>query len=171
MRTVIALLCLAGSILILGLQDRPPVRPTELPRSAHPLVIRTGFQSRAKWEKIQQEILRPVQAEGVELRARVDFVNEARFRDLGQHQILALVRWGYPHSFVILADEETLAHAELPLLVMDLKENRGRTFRVVPRQVQTVENNLSIASVDFEYFVRAMDADGIYRGNVADGLH
>jgi hypothetical protein len=165
MRTVIALLCLAGSILILGLQERPPRRPTELPASPDPLVIRTAFQSRAKWEKIQGLVRSPVSAGSVELHARVRFINDVRFRDLDAPAILALARRTDPHAFVILADDETLAHPELPLLVMDLKEQRGRTFRALPGTIQTVENNLSIGSVDFEYFVRAADSDGIYRGS------
>lgn len=165
MRTVIALLCLAGSILILGLQERRPTRPTDLPRSFHPLVIRTGFQSRSKWENIQRTVQSPVRVQNLELRARVEFVNDARFRDLGSPDILALVRRGYPHPFVILADNETISHPEMPLLVMDLKDQRGRTFRALPIQIQTVENNLSIANVDFEHFMQSVDPDGIYRGS------
>jgi hypothetical protein len=52
-----------------------------------------------------------------------------------------------------------------PLLVLDLyEESIGNSFRALPGQVQGIENNLSIANMDFEEFSRAVDADGIFRG-------
>lgn len=41
---------------------------------------------------------------------------------------------------------------------------RLRTFRVVPHEVWSVENNLSIASMDFDGFLGAVDEDGVVRG-------
>jgi len=164
MRTVIALLSLAGSILILGFQSATPTRPTALPRAPHPLVIRTNFESRSKWVKVRKIIESPVGVANVELRAQVDFIDEVRFRDLSVGDLLALVRSSYPHSILMVVDGDSLRHPELAVLVVDLKEQRGRTFRALPGQIQTVENNLSIANVDFEHFVRSADADGVYRG-------
>ena len=40
----------------------------------------------------------------------------------------------------------------------------GATFRCVPSAVQAVENNLSIANMDFEEFAGAVDEDGVFRG-------
>jgi hypothetical protein len=34
----------------------------------------------------------------------------------------------------------------------------------VPRQVQAIENNLSIANMDFFEFADSADADGVFRG-------
>ena len=164
MRTVIALLSLAGSILILGFQRATPERPTALPRTPHPLVIRTNFESRSKWEKVRKIIESPVGGGNVELRAQVDFIDEVRFRDLSVEDLLALVRRSYPHSILMVVDGDSLRDPELAVLVVDVKEQRGRTFRALPGQIQTVENNLSIANVDFEHFVRSADADGVYRG-------
>ena len=127
-------------------------------------MIRTSFESRSQWEKVRKIIESPVRAENLELRAQVVFVNDLRFRDLSLQDLLALARRTYPHSILMVVDGDSLGNPELPVLVVDLKEKRGRTFRALPGQIQTVENNLSIANVDFDHFVRSADADGVYRG-------
>ena len=40
----------------------------------------------------------------------------------------------------------------------------GRTFRVIPSKMWSVENNLSMANADWEDFMDYVEADGIYRG-------
>ena len=40
----------------------------------------------------------------------------------------------------------------------------GRTFRVIPSEMWSVENNLSIANMDFAEFADAVDEDGVFRG-------
>jgi hypothetical protein len=40
----------------------------------------------------------------------------------------------------------------------------GREFRAIPTAVQSIENNLSIANMDFEDFAEAVDEDGVFRG-------
>jgi hypothetical protein len=40
----------------------------------------------------------------------------------------------------------------------------GREFRAVPRAVQAIENNVSLANMDFDDFANAVDDDGIFRG-------
>ncbi len=56
-----------------------------------------------------------------------------------------------------------LSHAERPVLVLDLESEPGQTFRAIPSQMSAVENNLSIANMDFEEFGDATDPDGIFR--------
>jgi hypothetical protein len=34
----------------------------------------------------------------------------------------------------------------------------------LPSQIQAIENNLSIANMDFEDFADSVDADGVFRG-------
>jgi hypothetical protein len=58
----------------------------------------------------------------------------------------------------------SLTHPEHPILVVDLFDEPGRTFRVVPSEMWSVENNLSIANMGFEDFVGAVDRDGVFRG-------
>ncbi|WP_435828452.1 DUF6924 domain-containing protein, partial [Nocardia testacea] len=41
---------------------------------------------------------------------------------------------------------------------------RGRTVRILPSQMWGIENNLSIANMDFQDFADAADPDGVFRG-------
>lgn len=47
----------------------------------------------------------------------------------------------------------------------DLAGNAGfNEFRVILSEIQRIENNLSIANVDFEEFAGSVDQDGGFRG-------
>jgi len=50
------------------------------------------------------------------------------------------------------------------VLVVDLYSDPGRSFRVIPSELWGVENNLSLANIDFEEFADAVDRDGVFRG-------
>ncbi|GAB4214988.1 MAG: hypothetical protein OHK0012_14070 [Synechococcales cyanobacterium] len=58
----------------------------------------------------------------------------------------------------------TLSNPEQPILVVDLIHEPGRTFRVIPGEIWAVENNLSIANMDFHDFANSVDPDGVFRG-------
>jgi hypothetical protein len=45
-----------------------------------------------------------------------------------------------------------------------LYERSRHEFRAVSSPVQGIENNLSIANMDFEEFAEAVDEDGVFRG-------
>jgi hypothetical protein len=49
-------------------------------------------------------------------------------------------------------------------IVVDLYENSGSEFRAIPSMIQGIENNLSIANMDFEEFANAVDESGVFRG-------
>jgi hypothetical protein len=51
-----------------------------------------------------------------------------------------------------------------PLLVVDLYVERGRQFRAVAAQIAPIDNNLSIANMDFEEFAELVDDLGVFRG-------
>jgi hypothetical protein len=56
------------------------------------------------------------------------------------------------------------ADPEHPVLALDLYSDPGRTLRVIPSEMWGVENNLSLANMDFEEFADAVDKDGVFRG-------
>jgi hypothetical protein len=66
--------------------------------------------------------------------------------------------------FLLIVDDVTVRELEHPILVVDLWSEPGREFRAVPSAVQWIENNLSIANMDFAEFADAVDKDGIFRG-------
>ena len=130
-----------------------------LPRSDQALVIRTDFSDDSAWNTIVAAIRQPVEG----FYAYVDFVDDPAFGELTVEQLVAL-RDDLSKSYAIVADAVTMSDADHPLLVVDLIEEVGRTFRAVPSAVQSVENNLSIANMDFREFADNVDADGVFRG-------
>ena len=53
---------------------------------------------------------------------------------------------------------------EPTVTVVDRYGVPGRSFRVVLPEVWGVENNLRLANMDFEDFLRAVGSDGVFRG-------
>jgi hypothetical protein len=135
-----------------------------LPDSRDSLVLRTDFSDEAAWTAICAEIRAPVG----EFRAYVTCVSDPEFEGLIPDDLVTLARRGPYRSFLFVVDSETLRNPEHPVLVIDLAREPGRTFRVIPRETWGVENNLSIANMDFADFAEAVDADGVFRGFPAD---
>ncbi len=131
-----------------------------IPKTENALVLRTGFSDQAAWETIRTAIQEPVG----EFRAYVEFLDDPYYRDISLGQIFKLLPRDYNHSFLIVADRTTTSLDDHPLLIVDLAGEPGRTFRAIPSQIQGIENNLSIANMDFEEFADAVDANGVFRG-------
>ena len=129
-----------------------------LPRSEQALVIRTDFSDDTGWNTVVTAIRQPVEG----FYAYVEFVDDPGFEGLTVEQLVA-VRDDLSKSYAILADGGTMREAEHPLLVVDLIEELGRTFRAIPSAIQSIENNLSIANMDFWEFADNVDADGVFR--------
>jgi hypothetical protein len=79
-------------------------------------------------------------------------------------QLVPLATVSSQRTFMFVVDSTTITHEEHPVAVLDLWHQPGRTFRVIPSQMWSVENNLSISNMDFFEFADAADDDGIFRG-------
>jgi hypothetical protein len=79
-------------------------------------------------------------------------------------QILTAIPADYPHSFLVIADSIAIAQPDYPLLIIDLMDEPGRQFRAIAAEVSSIDNNLSIANMDFAEFAIAVDTDGVFRG-------
>jgi hypothetical protein len=134
-----------------------PIKNTEVP-----IVLRTDFSDQSVWERICAEIRKPVGF--FRFRANVEFLDQAEYAGITKDCLLALLSPHYDHSFIIVADQTAILQTEHPLQVIDLFDQRGREFRAVPSQVQAIENNLSIANMDFEEFAGSVGEDGVFRG-------
>jgi hypothetical protein len=132
----------------------------DLPDSDEALVLRTDFSDEAAWV----EVCREIEAPSGEHRAYVYFVSDADFAGLDLETLTLLAQRGPYRSFMFIVDQRTLRDAEHPILVLDLVDEPGQTFRVIPREMCSVENNLSIANMDFDEFADSVDADGVFRG-------
>lgn len=134
----------------------------QLPETENPLVVRIDLSNEAIWQEICVEIQKPV---GIfRFRANVEFLDDAEYAGITKEQLLGLLPKNYNHSFIVIVDQIAISHPEHPLLVVDLYEGSGNEFRALPSQIQGIENNLSIANMDFEEFAQAVDEDGIFRG-------
>jgi hypothetical protein len=134
----------------------------QIPETEHALVLRTDFSDHRAWNMVCEEIRQP--AGEFRFVAYVDFLDDREYEDITSDQLLGLISPNYKHSFIIVADRITITHPEHPLLIIELYERSGRKFRTVPSQIQGIENNLSIANMDFEEFAERVDEDGIFRG-------
>jgi hypothetical protein len=134
----------------------------QIPQTENPLILRTDFSNQAAWQKICAEIQEPVGIFG--FRAYVEFLDDAEYAGTTTEQLTELMPANYSQTFIFIADEITISHPEHPLLVLDLFEDSRNKFRVIPSQIQGIENNLSIGNMDFEEFAEAVEEDGIFRG-------
>ena len=131
-----------------------------IPSSEDSLVLRTDFSGDSAWASICAAIGQPVG----EFRAYVGFVSDPEYDGLTAEQLTRLMPDDSDLTFAFIVDRVALTRPEHPILVVDLCNEPGRTFRVIPSQMYAVENNLSIANMDFEEFAEEVDDDGIFRG-------
>lgn len=132
-----------------------------IPQTENPLVLRTDFSDDVVWQSVCTAIRRPV---GVyRFLAYVEFLDDVQYEGIGVTRLLALIPKDYNHTFIIVADGVTISHPDHPLLIVDLYDQPGRSFRAIPAAIQAIENNLSLANMDFEDFSESVDGDGIFR--------
>jgi hypothetical protein len=131
-----------------------------IPETTHAAVIRTDFSDDAAWTAVCDQIRAP----SGDFMATVDCVSDRAFEGVTPTQVAELVRPDSRHTFLFLVDHDTISDPEHPVVVVDLYDRPGRSFRVVPSEMWGVENNLSLANMDFEEFADAVDADGVFRG-------
>jgi succinylarginine dihydrolase len=96
-------------------------------------------------------------------------------RGLTASRLLKMVPAEVHHAVAFLVDAEALTHSDRPILVINLFDyvegldngegpQYGATFRVVPSEMWSVQNNLTISNMDWAEFAENVDSDGIFRG-------
>lgn len=133
----------------------------KLPSTDNSLLLRTNFADDLAWNSLCDVVQKPNE-EG--FRAYFDCVSDSSYDGLTIERLTNLAIDNEEHSFICVADLITLTDPEQPILVIDCYDQPGRTFRVIPSEVCGVENNLSIANMDFEEFADSCDPDGVFRG-------
>jgi hypothetical protein len=130
-----------------------------IPAAGDTPLIRTDFSDDHAW----QALVRAAAAPHVDgFRAYFTIVQDRGFEGATPAQLAALAE-GARFGCLIVADAVAISHHEHPLLCLALGA-APRSFRVVPAELWGVENNLSLANMDFEEFAEAVDEDGIFRG-------
>jgi len=139
-----------------GPERREEAQLKRLPESENALVLRTDFSDDAAWERLCAAVREP----RGEFQAYVEFVSDRQYEGLTPEHVLS--QDSHP-TFIFLADRVALSHPDQPILVVDLCDEPGRTFRVIPSAMWSVENNLSLANMDFAEFADSVDPDGVFR--------
>lgn len=143
----------------------------KLPRTDAAPVLRTDFTDPAGWERLLQALEMPItHEEGSEDVCAYDRavsyvtpVDKEKYRGLGPDMVLAAAPYtghDLPYDHLYLADAETFASDDLPLLGIDIHLDdegdepwpRERPFRIPALQVVGVEINDSIANLFFREF-------------------
>jgi hypothetical protein len=144
------------------------------PNSDVSLVIRTDFAHPQEWIDIQAAIAEPQTEDG--FTAFVAFVDDHAYEGITPSQLLEMVPSEVHHAVAFLVDTKALTHPDRPILVVNLYDyvegleeqgkgpQYGATFRVVPSEMWSVQNNLTISNMDWEDFADNVDGDGVFRG-------
>lgn len=135
----------------------------DLPRPKYPgdaIVVRTDLSDEAAWAHLRDEI----DALFGEFSNYVSFISDPDADGLDSAALASSAQHKTYWSYLFIVDRVSLTHEEHPLLVVDLGDEPGRAFRVIPREMKSIADNLAIANMDFDEFAESVDADGIFRG-------
>jgi tetratricopeptide (TPR) repeat protein len=122
-------------------------------------LVRTDFEDESGWTTLCSTLTDGRQ----EFRAAVTPLSDRRFAGVSPRAVGRLLP-EHSHSFILIADRHTLTDRRLPILVVDLAGEPGRSFRVTPAVLWQVENNLSTGNMAFEEFEQALDGEGMFEG-------
>ena len=123
-------------------------------------LVRTDFSSDEGW----RDAVRQATAETEDgFRAELEPIDDRLLEGQSPGALAANERWkGRGALFVV--DAHTIEDCESSILCVDLGGRSARTFRAIPSALWGVENNLRLANMDFDEFLRAAADDGIFRG-------
>lgn len=130
------------------------------PDSDRTPLIRTDFSSEEAWQRVIEAVSKP-SPEG--FNPNLHLVNDRSFEGADPNQIAGVAGANSDHVLLIIADSRTMNDQAMPLLCVDPIPPGGQ-FRSVPAQLWSVENNVSLANMDFCEFVAAVDSNGVFRG-------
>ena len=132
----------------------------ELPDTADTPFVRTDFANEKAWSDLVAEVGRESE-DG--FKAYISIIDDPKF-DGCDPAVLAQLRPGMRgHAVLFVADSVTITNPDHAILCINLSAPANR-FRVIPAQLWSVENNLSLANMDWEDFASAVDSDGVLRG-------
>ncbi len=109
------------------------------------LLVRTDFTRFQTWESTRATV--STSNVGGFL-ADIVFVDDAALAGLATEDVVGLLPAGREHPLLVVADAETLASPELPLLVVRVRDRARPRVRVVAERLWSIENNLALANMD-----------------------
>ncbi len=124
-------------------------------------VIRTDFTDESAWRQIQKDV---AARNILGFSAHVQFIDDRQYSGLTGQELLERIPNLSEYGCVFVADATAMSSAEHHLLVLNPIDPTGKTFRVIPAEAWGIENNLSIANMDYSEFANSADPDGVFRG-------
>jgi hypothetical protein len=121
-------------------------------------LIRIDFSGERAWQALRHAVTTPNEDD---FAADLDIVDDPGNRDLISNRVEALTP---EESLLIVADRIALTAPGLPLLVSYRTDEGVERVRVVAEELWSIENNISLANMDWDEFVDAADEDGVFRG-------
>jgi len=132
-----------------------------LPVSARVPVIRTDYRDDAAWDRLRVA-LATGGSEGS--RGGVDLVEDQGLADLSVEEVLARLPPGLAHPVLFVVDDRALQTPGGAVVVVEPADVAPCQFRAALDQVAAINNNLSLANMDFNDFADSTDPDGVFRG-------
>ncbi|MFG2299998.1 DUF6924 domain-containing protein [Actinacidiphila glaucinigra] len=124
------------------------------------LILRTDFTDDSAWFALREAI------DAVDNRSAT-YIDDPRWADVSTQALIdedAAADDDMGPAHVFLADSVTMTDPTYPLLVVDLYNEPGRTFRVPVEWYPEISANLCIANLDFADYADSTDTSGIFRG-------
>ena len=134
----------------------------QLSEDDYSLVIRTDFSDDATWEHVCKLIQEPQTQDNFQ--AYVECISDTTCIGLTPEKVASVLPKDSHRTFAFLVDTVAIQNREHAVLVVDLAEDPGRSFRVIPSEAWGVQNNLSLANMGFDEFAASVDTDGVFRG-------
>jgi hypothetical protein len=174
-------ICLSAVVAFAVTGCAPSVNPMTNQDEHSPWVIRTEFSDNEKWSAIRQLVGAPQNEFGQKFYANVKYVSDEKYAGMEPETLVHSLPDDYTGFVCFIVDETTFEREQNPLLVVGFSPNSVdpkdyertpkqtpsadiKTFRAIPSTIQSIENNLSIANMDFEEFADSVDDDGVFRG-------
>jgi hypothetical protein len=129
------------------------VTAARLPETDYSPLLRTDFADDEAWQALLDEI-------GDDW---LTVMADAGHQGLSVRELVALVPGGSHYPVLAVADAVTFSSAERSLLLIDVSEEPGRTFRVAADAFQSVIGNLAIQNQSFDDYLHSLDESGVYR--------
>jgi hypothetical protein len=129
------------------------------------LLVRTDYSDDAAWQRAVAAVTAVYPGDAFErLGANLQPVESPELADLTPEQLVRLPRQDYLGELAVAAARTMRDQTVLFVDLNEFNEQVGRTFRAVPREVEAIVANLSIANMDFFEFADNADPDGVFRG-------
>ncbi|ASR38558.1 hypothetical protein BAY61_30175 [Prauserella marina] len=124
-----------------------------MPDTDYSPLLRTDFTDDEAWSGLLAEIGHDW------LTVMADPAHEG----LSVPELVALVPEDRSYPVLAVADDVTFSAAERTLLLVDVDEEPGRSFRAVPEAFSSAIGNLAIQNQSFEDYLGMVDDSGVYR--------